>query len=69
MPSDPVVVDGYQVRRIMPFEVTKTYRCPGCTHDITPGTGHVVAVPIEAADLRRHWHTPCWERRATRRPR
>jgi hypothetical protein len=53
------------VRHVQPYEAAKTYRCPGCDHQIAPGTGHEVVVPLDAPDLRRHWHTPCW-RRATR---
>lgn len=56
------------VRRIQPYQATKTYLCPGCNQEIPPGTGHVVAVPEEAPDLRRHWHRSCWERRHRRRP-
>ena len=44
------------MRRIQPYQATKTYLCPGCNRDITAGTGHVVAVPVDAPDLRRHWH-------------
>jgi hypothetical protein len=44
------------------------YRCPGCNHDIAVGTGHFVVVPLEAPDLRRHWHRPCLEFRGQRRP-
>jgi len=67
VPSDPWVEDGFEVRRIQPYEAVKAYRCPGCNHEIGPGTGHVVAVPPEAPDLRRHWHTPCWRMRHRRR--
>lgn len=56
------------MRRIQPYEATKTYLCPGCNHDIRPGTGHVVVVPTDAPDLRRHWHTACWQFRERRRP-
>jgi hypothetical protein len=62
------MTDEVEVRRVHPFEATKTYRCPGCNHEIRAGTGHVVVVPLEAPDLRRHWHTPCWEWREQRRP-
>jgi len=62
---DDVDVD---VRLIHPFQARKTYRCPGCDHEIEPGTGHVVVVPRLAPEDRRHWHRPCWDRRATRRP-
>jgi len=62
------MTDEVEVRRVHPFEATKTYRCPGCNQEIRTGIGHVVVVPVEAPDLRRHWHTPCWERREQRRP-
>jgi hypothetical protein len=58
-----------EVQRIQPYQATKTYLCPGCNRDIPPGTGHVVAIPVEAPDLRRHWHHGCWARRNTRAPR
>jgi hypothetical protein len=58
-----------EVRRIQPYQATKAYLCPGCNRDIPAGTGHVVAVPLDAPDLRRHWHKGCWERRLTRAPR
>lgn len=59
--------DAVEVRRIQPFQATKRYSCPGCHGTIEVGFGHVVAVPTEAPDLRRHWHTPCWDHRRTRR--
>jgi len=52
-----------EVRRVQPYEAVKAYVCPGCHRDIGAGTGHLVAVPIEAPDLRRHWHRSCWDRR------
>ncbi|HZJ27060.1 MAG TPA: hypothetical protein VFF40_08650 [Acidimicrobiia bacterium] len=60
------------VRHIQPYQAVKTYRCPGCDHEIRPGTGHEVVVPVDDPDRRRHWHTPCWRaevRRRTRAPR
>lgn len=57
-----------EVRHVHPFEALKRYVCPGCTQGIEPGTGHVVAVPPDAPDLRRHWHHPCWALRGRRRP-
>ncbi|HEV3450809.1 MAG TPA: hypothetical protein VG869_06340 [Acidimicrobiia bacterium] len=51
-----------EVRRVQPYQATKTYRCPGCDHPIGPGTGHVVVVPSGAVEDRRHWHTACWGR-------
>jgi hypothetical protein len=63
--------DGYdyEVRPIAAARAVKTYRCPGCDHEIRPGTAHLVVVPADrGADDRRHWHTPCWTHRATRGP-
>ena len=66
--------DGYdyEVRQIPGARATKTYRCPGCDHEIRSGTPHVVVwrVDMGEADVedRRHWHTPCWANRATRSP-
>ncbi|MGV0746067.1 hypothetical protein [Mycolicibacterium sp. XJ870] len=64
--------DGYQyeVRPIGAVRAAKTYRCPGCDHEIRSGTAHVVVWPVEFGDIedRRHWHRPCWENRANRGP-
>lgn len=57
-----------EVRRVQPYQATKVYLCPGCNQDIPAGTGHVVVVPLEAPDLRRHWHSACWDHRERRRP-
>ena len=51
------------VRRVQPYEARKEYVCPGCHRTIPVGMGHLVCVPSEAPDLRRHWHKGCWERR------
>jgi hypothetical protein len=68
--AHPLDVDGtpVEVRYIQPYQATKTYWCPGCNQDIVPGTHHVVATPLDAPDLRRHWHRACWEARHRRRP-
>ncbi|MCT7662135.1 hypothetical protein [Mycobacterium deserti] len=62
----------YEVRPITAGRAVKTYRCPGCDHEIRPNTAHLVVWPADAgesaADDRRHWHTPCWTHRGTRRP-
>ena len=58
-----------EVRRVQPYEATKPYLCPGCNRDIPAGAGHLVVVPTEAPDLRRHWHKGCWTARDRRRPR
>ncbi|MDP9453992.1 MAG: hypothetical protein M3P97_11580 [Actinomycetota bacterium] len=68
MSSELWADDAVEVRRVQPFEAAKSYRCPGCNGQIAPGTGHLVAVPHGAPDLRRHWHHPCWAMRSRRRP-
>ncbi|WP_028926620.1 hypothetical protein [Pseudonocardia acaciae] len=66
--------DGeWTVRSVPGARGRKTYRCPGCDHEIAPGVGHVVAWPAGAgatgsSDDRRHWHTACWASRRHRRP-
>ena len=57
----------YEVSHIHPYQAIKTYRCPGCDHEIAPGIGHEVVVPNEAPAERRHWHTSCWHREGRRR--
>jgi hypothetical protein len=61
--------DGLVVRRIHPYQATKTYRCPGCDQEIPAGVGHVVAWRADDAEDRRHWHTACLAARGNRRPR
>ena len=79
LPSPPRVEAGpdgydYHVRTVPAARAEKTYRCPGCDHEIKPGTAHVQVWPaspggVEAdIDDRRHWHTPCWANRANRGP-
>jgi hypothetical protein len=61
----------YEVRPIAGARAVKIYRCPGCDHQIRPGTAHVVVWPTDsrgAIEDRRHWHTPCWATRETRGP-
>jgi hypothetical protein len=53
---------GVDVRHVQPYEADKTYRCPGCDHEIRPGEGHEVVVPREQPEDRRHWHSGCWHR-------
>jgi hypothetical protein len=60
--------DDVEVRRVQPYQATKTYLCPGCNQEIPEGLGHLVIVPLDTPDLRRHWHVACWEHRARRRP-
>ena len=63
---------NYEVRTVAAARATKSYRCPGCDHEIRCSTAHVVAWPADAgehaAEDRRHWHTACWTHRATRSP-
>jgi hypothetical protein len=61
--------DEVRVRHVQPYEATKTYRCPGCDHEIRAGEGHEAVVPVSAPDLRRHWHTACWRAEERRRAR
>ncbi len=61
-------VPGFDVRAMQPYEATKRYVCGGCGNPIPSGVGHLVAVPIESPDLRRHWHWGCWQARDRRRP-
>jgi len=61
--------DAVEVRHVQPYQAVKHYRCPGCDHDIRPGEGHEVVVPVADPAGRRHWHTGCWHRATTRRHR
>ena len=58
----------YRVRRITGSSSTKPYRCPGCDQLIPTATPHIVAWIHEDIETRRHWHTPCWERKDRRAP-
>jgi hypothetical protein len=64
--------DGeWMVRSIFGGAAAKTYKCPGCAHEIRPGVAHVVAWPVDGRgdeSDRRHWHTGCWRARDRRRP-
>jgi hypothetical protein len=52
------LVPGFDVRRVTG---DKDYRCPGCEHLVRPGLWHLVVVPDDAPDERRHWHERCWQ--------
>jgi hypothetical protein len=54
---------GYEVRTV---GGGKSYRCPGCDHEVRAGVVHLVVVPLGDADARRHWHTECWRRELRR---
>ncbi len=60
--------EDVDVRAVQPYQAKKSYICPGCGRDIKVGLGHIVAVPIDAPDLRRHWHKGCWKSREKRPP-
>ncbi len=60
--------EGWEVRKVTGSAAVRAYRCPGCDHEIRPGTPHVVVWSSgddEASD-RRHWHTACWNARGRR---
>lgn len=55
------------VKPIQPYQARKQYVCPGCESAIERGVGHVVVVPTNTPDLRRHWHRGCWYKEQRRR--
>lgn len=69
--EDPLTGLEAELTVVQPYQAHKWYRCPGCNGDIAPGTGHLVVVPTDANDLRRHWHRSCldWELRHGQRRR
>src|ERR1700761_278685 len=62
----------YEVSPVAAARAVKTYRCPGCDHEIRSGAAHLVVWPTDSphggVEDRRHWHTPCWTNRETRGP-
>ena len=54
---------GYDVRAV---GGQKAYRCPGCDHEVRDRIWHLVVVPQDDVDARRHWHTECWRRELRR---
>jgi hypothetical protein len=48
---------GFDVRRVFG---DKPYRCPGCDLEVRTGQWHLVVVPQDVPDERRHWHEGCW---------
>jgi hypothetical protein len=58
----------WTVQSISALNSTKSYQCPGCGLEVSPGVSHVVAwradgILGDEADLaaRRHWHDRCWK--------
>ena len=45
---------------VQPYAARKAYLCPGCSSTIEVGLGHLVVIPEDTPDLRRHWHRGCW---------
>jgi hypothetical protein len=66
--TDPLTGYPASIRAIQPYQALKIYICPECNDVITQGSSHLVVVPKEAPDLRRHWHSYCWVRRQNRIP-
>ncbi len=60
---DPSAAPDAETRYLQPYQATKAYLCPGCNGEIPAGMGHIVAVPPNEPDLRRHWHRGCWNNR------
>lgn len=58
---------GVTVAPVQPYAARKEYICPGCDNIIPPGTFHLVVVPDDEPDLRRHWHHGCWHKEMRRR--
>ena len=61
--ENPEIFGELEVRFIQPYQAIKTYDCPGCNRTISMSLGHIVVVPVESPDLRRHWHRGCWSSR------
>jgi hypothetical protein len=58
--------EQWVVRPVRGQDARKTYRCPGCDHEIRIGQPHVVVWRDDwfaGPDDRRHWHTACWRQR------
>ncbi|MDI2128221.1 ATP/GTP-binding protein [Yinghuangia seranimata] len=63
-------VGEWIVRPVSGAAAVKTYRCPGCDHEIPAGVPHVVAWRADgvgSVEDRRHWHRACWNNRGNRR--
>ena len=54
------------VRSVQPGSAAKPYLCPGCEGVIPEGRFHLVVVPEDEPDLRRHWHHGCWYKEGRR---
>ena len=65
--EQPERLGELEVRFLPSYQSAKDYTCPNCNRLIPTRTAHYVVVPVEAPDLRRHWHRGCWDGRASRR--
>ena len=61
--ENPERLGELTVRFVQPYQAGKSYLCPKCNRKIPEGLGHLVVTPVEAPDLRRHWHSGCWDGR------
>tara|TARA_Y100001960_G_C14495795_1_gene739035 strand:+ start:436 stop:624 length:189 start_codon:yes stop_codon:yes gene_type:complete len=61
--DNPEILGEIEIKTIQPYAATKSYTCPGCNREIKLGTGHLVVIPLQNPDLRRHWHRGCWKKR------
>jgi hypothetical protein len=68
--AEPISESGpdgeWVIRSITAGAAVKTYRCPGCDHEIREAVPHLVAWRVGEEDHRRHWHRTCWEARLRR---
>ena len=64
--ENPESLGEVTTRVVQPYQAKKAYQCPGCNQTIPEGLGHLVITPVEAPDLRRHWHHACWSHRQHR---
>lgn len=58
---------GVTVTPVQPYAARKRYLCPGCNTSIEVGVYHVVVVPDDDPEGRRHWHPGCWHKELRRR--
>lgn len=60
--TDPLLGTLAELQTIQPYNALKSYLCPGCNQEIRARTGHLVVVPLNHPDDRRHWHKACYSR-------
>lgn len=57
-----------KVSQVQPYAARKRYVCPYCQGPIEVGQFHLLVIPDDAAELRRHWHRGCWFKELRARP-